>query len=225
MTDERPQMWRPTYEIDELDVVLLHSPLNLMTQFAFFLKDRFSKEGHIFAYDDDENLSKLFIGVYYETTSQRENAKPQIIVSRGQNVWQQQSVGHDGPINPDFLVSEGRYGYGRGQCDMRIQVKAQLPHEAELLGDILQGSIHMSRRFLEKEFTLLDIGSATILSPVTRNNEDTELWSCGLSFRVEYEVRWYITHASRKVREVHLSQKTRDALDYIKTHIRRAESV
>lgn len=216
---QRDKLNLPTYEIDELDAVLLHSPLNLMTQFSFYLKDRFSKNEHVFRYDPDENASNMFIGVYYEVESNRENAYPQLIVSRGQNVWQQQSIGHDGPINPNFLFSEGRYGYGRGQCDMRIQVKAQLPHEAELLGDMTQASVHMARRFLEKEFTLLDIGGASILSPVTRNDEDTTLWSCGLSFRVDYEVRWYVTPESRKLRAVHLSQKTRDALDYIKTHV------
>lgn len=221
----RPRFNQPTVELDELDMVLLHSPLNLLAQFSWFMKDRFKQMPDVYMFDEDENQSQVYIGTSFERDANRPNAYPQIIVGRGQTVLQTVSLNQMSSVSPSFLKTEGAYRFGRGSTDLGISVTCQNYAEAELLGDIVLSSVFMSKQALEQEFTLLGISDSVVLGRVQPLNEEDTLYRCSVTFRVQYEVRWYNVPEGRPLVGVHLSMKHKEAVDAIKLLLLQDNSV
>lgn len=221
----RPRLNQPTVELDELDMVLLHSPLNLMAQFSWFMKDRFRQMPGVYAYKDDENESQIYVGTAFERDANRPDAYPQIIVGRGQTVLQTVSLNQMSSVSPSFLKTEGAYRFGKGSTDLGISITCQQYAEAELLGDIVLCSIFMSKQALEKEFTLLEIADSVVLGSVQPLEDDDTLYRCSVTFRVQYEVRWYNVPDGRPLVGIDLSTKHKEAVDAIKTLLLQDDSV
>lgn len=173
------------------ELVFLHSPIGLLKQFVSLLQERFSTGQLPWTYGGDENTSQIFIVSEFEPSRDVEDMSPALVVSRGAVVHKRDVVADTDQNNFELVAKGGKYYWGTGELDIRIQSIGQTKGEASLLGDIVQATIHMTRDPICEAFSLRDI-SPIVLSQVVEYERDQQKWACTVDFRVFFEQRWFV---------------------------------
>jgi len=208
-----------TIKLTQSDLIFLHSPVNLLAQFVLLLEERFSQKRLPWEFSRDENETDVFIHTEYNFPQETANASPRIVVGRGTVVHRQMVIGDMGPDQPEILTKEGYYRWGMGECDIRIQCVSENRGEANIIGDIVQTLIGMSKYEICKQFTLHEV-TDTMLQPVEPWERDKEKWQASVQFRVKFEQRWFTIPVAPQLREITMySKSSLDALDYVKTFV------
>lgn len=214
----------PTIELQQSDLIFLHSPLNLLAQFVLLLEERFSLGLLPWQHDRDENKTGIFIHTEYNTPQETANAYPRIVVGRGSVVHRTDvALGDLDDRQPHLRTQEGYYHWSVGEADIQIQCVSENRGECCILGDTIQATVGMSRKEILKQFTLRSL-SATNLLPVQPYKRDKEKWQVSLQFRVGFEQRWFTLPAAPLLRGITVSTATYsknqlDALEYIKRFV------
>lgn len=214
-------------DIEQSNLVFLHSPLNKLAQITRFLQIRFSQGTLPWQWHEDTNLvidpddqdgpGNIFIDAEFALEKDYEGASPALIVTRGSTVHPRPVVGDQGPVSPDQLTKAWEQKIGFGEMDIRIQCISQNKAECAILGDVVQTSITMTRKGLTQALTLRDI-SEVVLSPTVPYIRDKDKWQNNVDFRVFYEQRWRVIPAAPVLdrADVYMKQ-TLDAANYVRT--------
>lgn len=207
-------------------LVLPGSPMHLTGMFVYMLQQRFQEGVNKtpWPWSSDDNLTAIYIGSYLETGSHLETFYPRIVVTRGTKVSRRVSVGDLDPRQPEMMLGGTKYGIRHCDIDFRIQIFANNPGEAEVIGDIVFTTIDFSRDEILQEMTLRDIPIVT-LQPVSVMPKGEEKYQCTVDFRTNFEVRYATVDAAARLKQVTISTQVQGGIDYAEHIIRRGSDL
>lgn len=208
---------RPSYTLEQNSHTLFRSAIHTMGMFVYFAQQRFStnKNPVPFPWTSDENTTKIYIGSYLERDGLVRTFFPRIVATRGSIVSSRVVQGDIDQYQPDLLTRGQGYGYRQHDLDIRYEIFAEAPGEAELIGDILFSAVDFSRQEILQEFMLRDI-SAVIQQPVRPvGKTGEEKYQCNIEFRITYEVRWAHLDSASELKQVKLSTLQEGGLNYV----------
>lgn len=210
-----------TIELTQSDLIFLHSPLNILAQFALLVQERFSQGNLPWAYSDNENETGIFIHTDYNMPEDTANAAPRVVVSSGTIVHEKTVLGDIGPGNTNLLPREAHRHFGLCNGDVQIQCVSEAKGEAAIIGDIVQSLVGMTRKEICKQFQLRDIG-AVVLQPPKPWDRDKQKWQTSVQFRLNWEHHWVTFPIAPELKQATFYTDSQlDGLGYIKNAILR----
>lgn len=200
-------------------LIFLNSAISLMAQFVIAIQERFSEEGHPFLFSTDENKTKLFVHTTYDCPDEIANATPRIVIGRGTYAYSTEVLGHLDSAQGALLNKDVKFNWSPATCDFTIECVSPNRGEAELLGDLVQAFIWMTRESLCENMTLRDI-PAVMLQPVRPWPRIEDRWMTQVQFRVILERRWVTAPAALPLTKMKVQTRyQKEAAEYIQTFI------
>lgn len=173
---------------------LCSTPLTVLGMFieivrARFVKHDFDDPAVKWTWNDDPNVTEIFIESGYNTNLEARTVRPGIWVERGQNIYVKSSIGRQDQM-PVHVWKSVYLHHSFGEVDITFDCTSPNRGESMVIGSILQDFLQMSADIIKGEFGLRDM-SDVIMNPTVPFDKDDNLWSTQLQLRAQYEIRWF----------------------------------
>jgi hypothetical protein len=188
------------------------TPMATLGVFVQILRERFSAGASIeptlpfFLWDNDPNVTKIFIEAGWDENLEARNVRPGIWVDRDQNVYSKVSIGDQDQM-PVYKGVRLEQFYCKGDIDIIVDCTSTKPAESAIIGSVVQDFLHMSSNYIQALFGLHNM-SAVVMNRTTRFAKDDTMWTTLVHFRTTYEARWATLPVANVLNEVAL--KIRD---------------
>lgn len=172
--------------------IFFSTPLTVIGIFVAILREHFSASEPDpplkWSWNDSQELTQLFIESGFNKNNEARGKRPGVWVDRDQTSYGQAVVGNQDQV-PTIIQVKHDYYYARVQMDMVIDCTSRYRGESMMVGSVVQDFLQMSSVLIQRYFGFRSI-SPIILNKTVPYEQDQDLMSSQIQFRVEYEARW-----------------------------------
>jgi hypothetical protein len=191
--------------------VLVKSPLDLMGLFLVALRERFAYESvgpdFPWIWNEDSNLTKLFIEVGSGDETEQKDVRPAIYVERSPIIFPKIVLG-------DFVGEQRTTGlrafYTTATGQILFECVSSNRGESAILGEITQSFVLMSSDLIQKQFTLRSLSPLT-LGATEVWEKDKTLYNTRVTVEISYDVKWTNKPIAGKIAQGVVRIQTPDA--------------
>lgn len=176
-----------------LETLYLSTSLVIIGVFVSVLRERFKESTPMepqlnWVWRPITDQTDIFIESGYNTELEARLTRPGIWIDREQNVYTKSGIGSQDQISAYIPQGLEKY-HAFGETDVTIHCTSPNRGESMMLGSVVQDFVQMSSFIIERFFGFRRI-SDVVLNRTGPHEEDDQLFTSPVQFRVFYETRW-----------------------------------
>jgi hypothetical protein len=172
---------------------LLSTPLTVLGMFIEIVRARFSDDNFSdpevpWAWNEDLDLTKIFIESGFNVNIDARTTRPGVWIDRDQNIYVKSNMGRQDQMPVHIRKSIYLY-HGFGEIDIMLDCTSPNRGESMVVGSVVQDFLQMSASVIKGEFGLRDM-TDVIMNRTAPFDKDDKLWNTQVQVRAQYEIRW-----------------------------------